>query len=375
MRQKLFKPDYSHNLVNLSNSILAHFGLSPKHSTLKELDEALNAHNYKNVVLLVMDGMGSDMLKHSLPEESFLRSHIYTDISSVYPPTTTAATTSIYSGLTPKEHGWVGWECYFKDYDTGIVLFRDLDFYKQTPTGTKVGSDFLGYKKLYEQIRETGLCQAYGVAVPWGDFPVVAFEDVCAQIVKLSKTPDKKFIMSYWKQPDGAMHHTGCYSNETRDKMIELNEKIADMAKQLEDTILIITADHGQINVGKSIRINEIKELDSCLRLPPQVEPRAAVFYIKQGCCERFVKEFNQHFANEYLLLTSQEYIAQGYLGEGKEHPKLREFLGDYVALAIGDTIIQYKTQDGVEPVNYIGHHAGLSEKEMLVPLIICAKK
>lgn len=375
MQQKIFKPDYSHGLVNLSNSILAHFGLLPKHSTLKELDETLNTHNYKNVVLLVMDGMGSDMLKHTLPEESFLRSHIVTDISSVYPPTTTAATTSIYSGLSPKEHGWAGWQCYFKEYDKNIELFRDIDLYSQQPTGTHVGKDFLSYKKLYEQIRCAGTYKAYGVAVPWGDFSVNTFEDICAKIVELSKTPDKKFMMSYWKHPDGVMHKTGCYSDQTKQTIIDLNNKIANLAENLNDTLLIITADHGLLDIDNDIKLNEIKELDNCLRQLPGIEPRTVAFYVKPEKKKDFERIFNQYFEREYILLTSDEYIEQGYLGDGQEHSKLREFLGDFIAIAVGTTIMQYETADGVEAPFFVAHHAGLSEKEMLVPLIICANK
>ena len=38
-------------------------------------------------------------------------------ITSVFPPTTTAATTSMLSGLNPNEHGWLGWDLYFKKED------------------------------------------------------------------------------------------------------------------------------------------------------------------------------------------------------------------------------------------------------------------
>lgn len=371
MSQKLFKPDYKHGLVNLSNSILRYFGLAEKHSTLPELDAALAEKDYKNVVLLVLDGMGCDMLRHNLPENSFLRSRIRASISSVYPPTTAAATTSIYSGLCPKEHGWAGWNCYFKEYGRSIVLFRDLDAFTNEPTGTHVGTDFLGYKKLYEQIREAGKYKAYGVALPWGDFEVNDFDDICRKIEELGRQPDKKFIMSYWKQPDGIMHKTGCYSEEAKAAITELDEKVAAMAAKLKDSILIITADHGMVDVGKDIRLNEIKEIDECLRQPPDVETRTVAFYLKPDKEKAFLAAFDKHLGKEFMLLSADEFIALGYMGEGAEHPKLRDFLGDYVALAIENSIIQYQTPNGAPLSIFKGQHAGLTAKEMEVPLII----
>ena len=375
MQQKIFKPDYSHGLVNLSNSLAVHFGLPAGHSTLPELDRALNEHDYKNVVLLVMDGMGSDMLRQNLPENSFLRSHLTADISSVYPPTTAAATTSIYSGLTPKEHGWAGWQCYFKEYDKNIELFRDVELYSQQPAGTHVGKDFLDYKKLFERINEAGKYAAYGVAACWGDFTISSFEDVCDKIAELSESPHKKFIMAYWKHPDGVMHKTGCYSAQTKETIKDLDSKIAGLAAKFENTLLVITADHGLIDIEKNVNLNEIKELDDCLRLLPGIEPRTVAFYIKPEKKADFEQIFKQYFGTEYILLTADEYIRQGYMGEGDEHPKLREFLGDYIAIAIGTTILQYQTPDGLEPPAFAAHHAGLTEKEMQVPLIIFANK
>lgn len=373
MAQKLFKPDYKHGLVNLSNSVLIHFGLKPKHPGLPELDKAFSEKDYKNVILLVMDGMGCDMLRHNLEKESFLRKYIKTGISSVYPPTTTAATTSIYSGLCPKEHGWAGWQCYFKEYGKNIELFRNLDFYTQQPAGTDVGKEFLDYKKLYEQIREAGKYKAYGVAMPWGDFNVGSFDDICRRITDLSAEPGKKFILSYWKQPDGIMHKTGCYSPETKKAIRELNEKIENLANSLKDSLLIITADHGQIDIEHNVMLNEICEICDCLRLPPAIEPRTVGFYIKPEKKTDFEQAFAKLFKDEFILLPAEEFLERGYMGEGKEHPKLREFLGDYVALAVGTTILQYDLPNGEKSPVFLGHHAGLTAKEMEVPLIIFA--
>ena len=37
------------------------------------------------------------------------------ELTSVYPCTTVAAMTSYRSGISPNEHGWLGWTLYFKE--------------------------------------------------------------------------------------------------------------------------------------------------------------------------------------------------------------------------------------------------------------------
>ena len=92
-------PDYEKCLTNLTNSILKYFDIKPYHKTLKELDKVLEENNYDNVVLLIYDGMGSNIMDRNLDEKSFLRINKVTDIKAVFPPTTTASTNSLLSGL------------------------------------------------------------------------------------------------------------------------------------------------------------------------------------------------------------------------------------------------------------------------------------
>lgn len=65
-------PDYSNGIVNLACSVLKYYGLEQKHPTLPVFDDMLSK-NYKNVVVMLFDGLGVDALKHHLSEDSFLR--------------------------------------------------------------------------------------------------------------------------------------------------------------------------------------------------------------------------------------------------------------------------------------------------------------
>ena len=133
-----FDFDYNNSILALSNSLLKYYGVHPFHPTLKILDEMLSAQNHKNIVFMIMDGMSVDNIRRHLPKDSFIASHIVTPIYSVFPPTTTAATTTFHSGLSPLESGWIGWTSYYKEYDRIIENFLNTDYY----TGEKLSTPY-----------------------------------------------------------------------------------------------------------------------------------------------------------------------------------------------------------------------------------------
>ena len=111
------------SLVNLSNSILKHFEAESFHESIPEIDNLLKGH--KKVVAVLFDGMGQNIVRKHLKENSFIRSNYVTTINSTFPPTTAAATTAFLTGKYPIETGWLAWTEYFKDYDRNIILFKN----------------------------------------------------------------------------------------------------------------------------------------------------------------------------------------------------------------------------------------------------------
>lgn len=115
------------NLVSVSNSILKHFTgktLNPSHL---ELDQILSEKEYKKVVVMLFDGLGKSIRQTHLSKNDFLRKKEVFEITSVFPPTTVAATTSFLSARYPNETGWLGWQQYFKQHDRVVEMFTNID--------------------------------------------------------------------------------------------------------------------------------------------------------------------------------------------------------------------------------------------------------
>src|SRR5262245_60742900 len=98
------KPDYSGaGLVNLMASIVAGRGGAPRHPLLASLP-AKEVSDAKNVVLLIVDGLGDHYLMRRGAGGELARRRRRA-ITSVFPPTTASAITTSYTGSTPLEHG------------------------------------------------------------------------------------------------------------------------------------------------------------------------------------------------------------------------------------------------------------------------------
>jgi len=381
MDSKIAFPDYNNCIMGIPNSLAGYYGAKTNHPGLSLLDSAL-AKGYKNVLFMIYDGMGTAMLEDNLADDSFLRQNISSKISSVFPPTTVAACTSFYSGMSPFEHGWLGWALYFSEFDKQIEVFTGTEFFTREPSGqTDLGNTIMPFDSIYSKINTAtkgktktfSLYPAYFArpAEPETVLGYETFDEMLSLIADLCKTDEKKFILAYSSQPDSTSHKTGCRSEDIKTLLKEMNEKTKAFCDNLEDTLVIISADHGHIDVDKDVFLNEIPEIDECLLRPPSIEPRAASIFVKPGMEDRFAQLFDEHLGDDFLLFSKQRILDMSLFGPGTGHIRYNDFMGDFLAAATGNTLLRYQLPDCPEPVKFLSHHAGLTSAEMYVPLIL----
>lgn len=368
-------PDYEHSVLNVACSVLKMFGAEPPHAALPELT---TLPRKSHVALVILDGMGVDALS-LLPESAFLRRRQIATLTSVCPSTTTAATGSLYSALSPAEHGWLGWSCYFKEYARLVDLFLDRDSYSHERLTSSPAKRLMPYDSVFTRIHRAAGDRVLTRAVfPFEPSPLSGMGDTViardldeAALAIRSRDAREAFTLFYWADPDDTMHNFGARSDRAAKVLAQLNAWAEALAPKLTDTTLIITADHGLIDVTEPVWLNECREIMRCLVMPPSVESRAASLFVKRGREREFEDAFREKLGADFLLMTREEALSRRLFGPGKMHEKADDFTGDYLALATGTRAIYYKAE-GAEPHGkMIGHHAGLTEQEMLVPLII----
>lgn len=359
----IFYPDYSNCLVNLSSSILSYYGIKPYHDTLSYLDILLEK-KYKNIVLILLDGMGTNVLNRFSNNNSFLKNHHFTNISSVFPPTTVAATTSLMTGKSPVEHGWLGWSLFFKQID------KIVDVYPNTEKGTKrqaadfhVARKYLPFETIFSDIDKTGKAKSSVLAsFLSNDYPT--FDTMCSKASEICNNKDNNFVYMYWENPDSDLHQYGFDSSKIKKTLLSLDRQIEAFSGSVTDTLIIVTADHGHTPV-KNLHIFDYAEITKMLKRPPSLEARATTFFVKDKDINTFEEKFFSRFSkDDFLLLDKRTLLKKKLFGIGTQHEFSEDFIGDYTAIAIADkAIIGYENA-------FKSHHAGLTEAEMIVPFI-----
>lgn len=362
---KLLLPDYKNCIANLPNSVLKYFGVPTVGDTLPLADRYLTGQ-YKNVVVLLLDGMGTYILEKNLPKDGFFRQHLAGSYDSVFPPTTVAATTSADSGLQPIEHSWLGWDCYYPQVDKNVTVFFNVEQGTENPVAdSSAAQTYCGYKSTVQRLTEAGRTAYYDTPfVP--PFPNT-FDAVCSRIEELCREDGNKYIYSYWSEPDGVMHRYGAYSPEAKSTMAELEAGVQKMCAELDDTLLIITADHGHVD-GRNVVITDYPKIMECLKRLPSIEPRALNLFVKDGMKEQFEREFEQAFGNDFVLLTKQQVYDINLFGNGTRHVCADGMIGDYVAVAVTDLTV-FCTHEEADSI--VGVHAGSTAEEMTIPFIV----
>ena len=372
---QLFMPNYDNSILTIDASISAYFGKTPKFKTNHILDQILKTNKYKHIAIMLLDGMGSYIINENLEKDAFINTHKVCDINAVFPPTTACAVPALCSGLEPIKTGWVGWSNYFSEVDKYVVMFKNVEYYSGKSLDINVEKDILPYKKFYEDFD----AYTFELGPSFTPSNCQTFEEMCDRYITEIKNKEKSFCYMYWTEPDSLMHIHGVYSKEAKNELSKIDRTLLKMSENIsDDTIVIITADHGQIDV-KPIYLANFIDLLSLLDRMPSNEGRCAFFKVKHNKKKCFEKLFNLYFGNYFCLLSKDEFIEEGYLGESVEskNPKLDSFIGDYVAIAKKNYYFNFDpivSSEEKDEMVFKGHHAGITVDEMVIPLIIMKK-
>lgn len=165
------------------------------------------------------------------------------------------------------------------------------------------------------------------------------------------------------------MHEYGVTCMQTKELLTDISKRLQRLVEQTPDTLFIVTADHGQIDVAGDINMYANAEMYDMLETPPYGEPRAIIFKVKPSRRGEFAKHFNEKYGEDFELHESGELIEKGFFGEVGDKALL---LGDYIA--IGTYTHKQALILPPDGATFKGHHTSLTE-EMLVPLIMIGNK
>ena len=350
-------PDYKNNIVNIAGSIEKYFDLKSDVSSLGEIDEVLNSYKPKNVVVILFDGMGYNLINKKIPN-TFLVNNIVKRITSTCQATTTSATTSIMTGKYPCTHGYLGWDMYYKNENAFVTMFTNTykDSDKEYPFN--IAEKYFSYETITDRILENGKYHSKIVFPIKYEETYNDIDEMLSMIKSNLNRKEKNYVYAYYMDPDSTLHDKGNNSKEVLSILKMINDKCEKFANEINDTLLIITSDHGHIDT-EYIYLSDYPDLFDLITSNVWLEGRCCAFNVTDKTL--FEKLFNKYFSEYFKLMSKDEVIESKLFGLDNENKYFCDSIGNFIALAKSDNIFK-------------SNHAGFTEDEMYVPLIMVKK-
>ncbi len=355
------------------------------------------APGVKRVVLFVIDAWGWNLLHRHRAELApwVEKADIVAQISSVFPSTTVAALSSLWTGSSPAQHGLVGLRMFMPEYGAITQFLKFTPVFGSYPDALiKAGmkpEDFLHTPGLAQQLAQAGvethafkgreiidsaLSKMHGRGVA-GNHGASTVTDMCVQMRLLleEKPGQPMFVSGYWPSVDTLSHIYG-WDHEIvaaevgaiwQQLATEFLDKLSPTARK--DTVLFVLADHGQVVTPPEQRVylSEHPDLEAMLFMRPAGEPRTAYLYAKHGRTQEIIAYINDNLGRAMTAVSAQEALAAGLFGPAPHAPGAAARIGDVIA-TMRDGYVLLTEKDRKKADKMKGRHGGMTHAEMQVP-------
>jgi hypothetical protein len=397
-------PNYTgRSIVNLATRVAQIFGAQMDRTPLDAayLDTLLPG--VRQVVLVMVDALEYQMLRHALTAQrrNGLRRLLQNGgqlapLTSVFPSTTTAALTSLWTGYTPAEHGFVGYQLFLREYGAraNMIAFSPAATQGQgraqlVEAGLQP-EKFLPVPTLPEALAAQGVptynlleqpyvnsalgrTQFRGVRASRG---IVTSSDLWVEMRRWLEEliGQRALLMTYWSAVDMLGHVYGPQAEAVAAEIDnfgysferELWNKLSPAARR--GTLFLLTADHGMAATPpeQALLLKQHPEINDRLLLGFTGDARAAYLHCRQGQVDAVRGYFETRLADQFFVLDSQAALAAGLFGAGQLAAETSHRLGDLTVVSRGSAALCDRNERPKE----LGRHGGLLAEEMLVPLL-----
>lgn len=350
------------SLVNLGNSILNNFDVETFHSTYTVADKYLQTHQ-KKVCLILLDGFGANILNKYKKDIPFISSHFKNTFSSVYPPTTVAATNGLLLARYPCETGYCGWVQYFKKHNCLVDVFPSINSLTREKVEPPVTLDILKFDNIIDLINKGGKYSAQSFM----GFNYKNGENY--NYKALFEAADKNlekcnFTYIYSSEPDHLMHDEGINSEKLPSMLSEFDSLVKTIVNNHKDFLFFLIADHGMVNTLPIFMNDDNAMQEACEYEIPLLEARFAGFFVKNK--ELFEKNYREKYADKFYLYPKDRILKEQIFGYSDVYSQVfLDGLCDYYMISKS----MYGFAKG--SLYLLGNHAGGSEEEMIIPLCV----
>lgn len=322
----------------------------------------------RQVVVLVVDGLGWEQIQehqHLLPTVVSMQGR---PITTVAPTTTATALTSIATGLTPAEHGLLGYRIDVGGEVMNVLRWstdrgdarRRIRPREVQPVDAFLGSPVPIVSKA--ELEHSAFTEAHlygGRLVGWRAASSIAVE------IDLQLRAGEPLVYAYYDGVDKIAHERGFgafYDAELRN----VDRLVGDVRAVLPPgAALVIIADHGQVQVG-----------DRIIAPPPEVlrlvhhqsgEGRFRWLHARAGSARELEAVCAERFGDVAWVVSRERMIDDKWFGASMSSPAINR-LGD-VALVAREPVSFHDPADS-GPFELVCRHGSLTAAEVYVPML-----
>lgn len=322
----------------------------------------------RQIVLLVIDGLGWDQFTDRRSIAPNLASMGGSAITTVAPTTTATAMTSLTTGLTPGEHGLIGYRMNMDGQVLNLLRWcvGNSDATEAFPPGKLQPEQCFGGQRPPVVTRAEHEHSAFSEAHldqvrfrPYRAFSTLAVE------VSNQLSAGEPFVYAYYDGVDKVSHEYGLTSYFDAE-ITAVDTLVGWIRDRLPPgAALVVTADHGQVHVG-----DRTIELDS--RIPALIdmqsgEARFRWLHARAGAEGDLLSAAQEAHSDVAWIVTAQQMLDERWFGP-EVSSAARSRLGD-VALVAREPVAFLDAAD-TGPYVLIGRHGSMTSAEVRVPLL-----
>lgn len=377
------KNDDDIDIVDLVKYIANNYGANLKLAKNKKevLDDRISLGN--KVVFVLVDGLGYYKVK-DLKDSYILKQNLKCGIQTVNPTSTACVLSSIASASYSAEHGIFGWWGYLRNKDINycplpfVERKSDINLKEKNITVDEVFKfdtilDILNTKVHVTMPREL-INSEFSKKFIGKKASTHGFYSVKEGFINLSKKIKKEttsFSYMYIDGLDETSHMYGTKSTEVMSIIDEIEAGIKYLLNENEDLTIIITADHGQVDMEKMLYLNQNIDYNKYFYALPSIDTRMISFYVKEDLKAEFEDTFMNEFGKDVILLKTEEINNYNLFGKQKLSEYALSNLGEYVCVVVNNKFMLCDKVNLEDKLNTKGNHSGLTREETTIPLIV----
>ncbi|HET7800743.1 MAG TPA: nucleotide pyrophosphatase/phosphodiesterase family protein [Humibacillus xanthopallidus] len=329
-------------------------------------------------VVVLVDGLGHDLLLQRSGHAPFLRSHLPSArrIPCGFPTTTATSMGSLGTGLLPGAHGLVGMQVLDPDTDR---LVNELSW-EDGPDPVR----WQPHETVFEVLEDAGV--AVTMVGPWyfkgsglttaalrgGGFRSgLTLDDRVDAVASAVRESHRSLVYLYWGEVDKVGHVHGCQSWQWGDEVESVDAALSRLAARVpDDTSIVITADHGMVDVPFEARIDLAHEPELMHGIRHLGgEPRCLQLYTEAGERDAVASLWSSRLRGSAVVRTREQLLDEGWFGAVRREVEPR--IGDLVVMTQPSFAVVHSGLMRPEIVRLLGLHGSTSEAELAVPVIV----